>query len=193
MTRISASPDGAWLVTGNWRGDSITVWSLGTGEPELEIPAVNADAVFSPDGKWLVVCLGKEFQIREAGSWRITHQLHRPPDWVAGRACFSADGSLLVLAHTSSVLRLVDPATGEQMATLEPPELRGVASLCFTPDGSELVVATPDSRLQVWDLRRIRQELAAIGLDWNLAPYRPPSAPRHEPLRIEVCSDAARD
>jgi hypothetical protein len=37
----------------------------------------------------------------------------------------------------------------------------------------------------VWDLRLIRRELAARGLDWELPPY-PPAAPVDGPLRVKV-------
>src|SRR5205814_66240 len=53
------------------------------------------------------------------------------------------------------------------------------------PDGSQLAVTSSDG-IQVWDLRRIGRELAAIGLDEGFPSY-PPAAPQAtEPLRIEV-------
>jgi hypothetical protein len=38
----------------------------------------------------------------------------------------------------------------------------------------------------LWDLRRLRQELKALGLDWNLPEY-PPAPPRNaRPLQVVV-------
>jgi hypothetical protein len=35
--------------------------------------------------------------------------------------------------------------------------------------------------IALWDLRRLRQELATLGLDWEVAPY--PPARHTEPVR----------
>ena len=35
--------------------------------------------------------------------------------------------------------------------------------------------------LRVWDLRRIRQELDELGLDWTGSPHPPATAPQSEP------------
>jgi WD40 repeat protein len=60
-----------------------------------------------------------------------------------------------------------------------------VSSPCFTPDGSRLVVTTEGQGIQVWDLRLIRQQLAGIGLDWDMPAY-PPALPSAEagPVRV---------
>jgi hypothetical protein len=65
------------------------------------------------------------------------------------------------------------------LARLEDPDQHAGAAL-FTPDGTRLVVAVKDG-LRVWDLRRIRAELVKLGLDWDLAPYRP--LPAEQPTR----------
>ena len=40
----------------------------------------------------------------------------------------------------------------------------------FSPDGDRLAVATNGDHVQLWDLRLIRQQLAAMGLDWDQPP-----------------------
>jgi len=58
----------------------------------------------------------------------------------------------------------------------------------FSTDGTQLVTTNNDSSsIHVWDLRAIRQQLAKMGLDWELAPY-PPAGPRdiQPPLALSV-------
>jgi len=38
----------------------------------------------------------------------------------------------------------------------------------FSPDGATLLT-TASGTVHVWDLRRLRQELAALSLDWSTA------------------------
>jgi hypothetical protein len=45
---------------------------------------------------------------------------------------------------------------------------------CFTPDGTKLIVM--GDGLCVWDLRLIREQLLAMGLDWDWPPF-PPAVP----------------
>jgi hypothetical protein len=82
------------------------------------------------------------------------------------------------------VYRLVEPATGGELARLEDPDQNAGAAL-FTPDGTRLVVATKDG-LRVWDLRRIQAELVKLGLDWDLSPYPPPPEQPISPLTVGV-------
>jgi hypothetical protein len=39
--------------------------------------------------------------------------------------------------------------------------------LSFSPDGNLLAAAMMDHTVQIWDIRAIRRQLAAIGLDWE--------------------------
>jgi hypothetical protein len=74
-------------------------------------------------------------------------------------------------------VQLIDPTTGRALATLQAPEPRQVSWLCFSPDGDRLAVATTGDHVQLWDLRLIRRQLAAMGLDWDQPPD-PPAASR---------------
>src|SRR5208337_4252025 len=43
--------------------------------------------------------------------------------------------------------------------------------LAFSPDGTKLVAATRQKTALMWDLRRIRDQVAPMGLDWDAPPY----------------------
>jgi tetratricopeptide (TPR) repeat protein len=67
--------------------------------------------------------------------------------------------------------------------------------LCFNQDGSLLAAATAHHLIQLWDLRKIRRQLATMGLDWDLPPYPPPSGNDKgtEPIRITVQTPDPKD
>jgi WD40 repeat protein len=91
---------------------------------------------------------------------------------------FTADGRLLVITRSAQRVELVDTQTARELATLEAPSPQMVSWLGFSPDGSQLAAATENHVIQLWDLRLIRKQLAAMGLDWNTPPY-PPAGKSH--------------
>jgi tetratricopeptide (TPR) repeat protein len=84
---------------------------------------------------------------------------------------------MLAVIRTRRTVELVDPQTGQELASLEPPEPRNVAGLGFSPDGRRLVLTYNAPRIQVWDLEAVRRSLQELGLDWS-----PPVATSHESL-----------
>ena len=54
------------------------------------------------------------------------------------------------------------------------------------PDGSRLAVACGTHVIQLWDLRRIRNQLSTMGLDWSTRPYPPAGADADVPIQLEV-------
>jgi hypothetical protein len=85
------------------------------------------------------------------------------------------------------VIRLLDPATGRDCARLEDPNQDVAGSLAFTPDGTRLVAVSNDGKaIHVWDLKRIRAELARLDLDWDAPPYPERADTAPGPLAVEV-------
>jgi WD40 repeat protein len=102
----------------------------------------------------------------EAGTWREVRRFNH-----AGFT-FSPDSRLLALSDVFSVIRLVETATGREVARLTGPEPSWYLPACFTPDGTRLISNGPDpSALYVWDLRLIRRQLKELGLDWDWPQY----------------------
>jgi WD40 repeat protein len=87
---------------------------------------------------------------------------------------FSRDGRLLAIDDAGRV-RLVDPDSGREVATLDAGtgSLANFFCMAFSPDGTHLA-AGRDHMIHLWDLRRIRAQLAGLGLDWDAPPYPPP-------------------
>ncbi len=162
---LSLSPDGRWFATGNWRGTNVTVWDLATAQPIKQLVVRgNAMVLFSPDGQCVATASDEEYRLWKAGSWEPGLAMPRnPPSALLGHMAFSPDGRILaVLQGRNSEVKLIAVPSGNELATLDtgPP-------LCFSGDGSMLATAGEDLHSAfVWDLRRIRQRLAALHLDW---------------------------
>jgi tetratricopeptide (TPR) repeat protein len=64
--------------------------------------------------------------------------------------------------------------------------------MAFTPDRTQLVIAT-NMVLHVWNLRLLREQLAHVGLDWDLpsygkSPHEEQPAPRE--IKVELSADS---
>jgi hypothetical protein len=97
---------------------------------------------------------------------------------------------------------LADAATGRDFARLTTLQPVTPAPLVFSADGTKLIARTNQKTVLVWDLRRIREQLAPMGLDWDAPPYPTASAasdalgpmPPPRPVRVigEVIEPHAR-
>jgi WD40 repeat protein len=168
MKFVTVDPDGQWVATGGWNNRNALIWDAVTGLQKKELPTGFSPVVAaSPDGKWLVTGTGLEYCFWRTSDWALDHRILRPGhEGLSGQIVFSGDGKIVALSDTRSSLRLVSAQTGETLALIEPtPELE-IDYLALNFDGSELAVSRLGVPPQVWHLNRIRQQLAAIKLDW---------------------------
>jgi serine/threonine protein kinase/WD40 repeat protein len=186
LRRSVPSPDGRWVATSTWNGSNVKVWDTSTGAMAWELPCGHAAAMFSPDGRWLVTAIEKEYRFWQVGSWKPGNTI-RTGTVLPGSFGFTSDGSLLALDR-GYLARLIDPQSGRELATLEPPPEypRGLHWPSFSPDGGRLA-APFDRVILVWDLRLIRAQLATMRLDWDAAPIPAAErAPAPVPIRVRV-------
>jgi WD40 repeat protein len=156
----SVSPDGRWVAFGD-DFHYAEVFETATGKSVLRWPVGPPNRCrFSPDGRWLITPVDNG-RVYATGTWKPGPQLGagEPTD---------ATCELVVMAQTNGIYRVVELATGRELAQLEDPE-QNTRPAVFTPDGAKLIVAATNG-LRVWDLRRIRTELAKLGLDWDAPP-----------------------
>jgi serine/threonine protein kinase/WD40 repeat protein/tetratricopeptide (TPR) repeat protein len=182
---VSVSRDGSWVATGSHWGTGAKVWDAATGKPAADLAPTQSEVSvrFSPDGKWLATSSGTGVcRLWSVGSWR-----EGPSAGPAGRAiAFSHDSKLLAVETGQNSVRLIDPDTGKECARLEDPNQDRALFLTFSPDGTRLVANGEGQWLHVWDLRAIRAELAARGLDWGLPPNPPAEPADAPPARVAV-------
>ena len=127
----------------------------------------------------------------EVGYWEANPAAYAVGNWQAGRNlgpghiwdCTHNNGMAL-LGLGNGTLRLVDMATGRELARLEDPNQQ-FGDTRFTPDGTRVVAAAADG-LRVWDLRLIRERLVAMGLDWDAPRYAAAPSGDRIPLRLQI-------
>jgi WD40 repeat protein/tRNA A-37 threonylcarbamoyl transferase component Bud32 len=177
---LSVSPDGRWLAMAGVRPRTVGIWSIADGKLKAQLPVEGLSSIaFSPDGRWLAAGQPNGGSLWKVNSWEPGPRL--PP----GTVGFTPDGRQVVVAQTS-LITILDPATGRTVATLDDPKQDRSYGIAFTPDGAQLLATTHDSySVHVWDLRRIRAGLKAINLDWDAPPYPAPAAAAG-PLRLTV-------
>lgn len=175
---IAASPDGRWVASGSSLLLNAKVWDTQSQTNVLTVHAgKNHRLTFSPDGRWLAVH-GDVFDLRKVGSWNTAPPLpFDGPRPTLGAVAFSPDGRILAIVEDQGLVRLFDLVKWKSLGLLQPPMPGAINALAFSPDGTQLVAACMRGRLRMWDLRAVRQELAALQLDWDLPPLLPAKEP----------------
>jgi WD40 repeat protein len=186
---VSISPDAQYVATGTWQGTGVRIWERHTGKQVIELPVpASATVKFSPNGEWLITGTAKEYGFWSVGTWRLHHTIpqakgNRPP----GTITFGQDARWAALTHGRRGVRLVEPPSGSELAVLEAPDPRIIfPTVSRSPDGRFLAVPTEGHLIQLWDLARIRQQLAALNLDWESPPYPPAQEAASVPLLLGV-------
>lgn len=161
------SANGRWAAAGNWKASGVKVWDLSTREELCTLPVLSsASALFSPDSAKLVTS-GTSYELWSTANWQRLVQLTPPHSQSRpGPAVFSPDGALLAINSEPNIVELIDPNSGQVLADLEAPQSAHLAAFQFSPDSSKLYALEWSKQVQVWDIRRIRAELSALGLNW---------------------------
>jgi eukaryotic-like serine/threonine-protein kinase len=184
---LDLSPDGRWIASVTRSLDALQIWDARTGVLLTNIPSFGAwQCAFSRDGKWLAVGQKDSTKVLDTTDWRLRYRIeHRPHDGRHG-VTFSPDGKILALFNSNvQQMRLIRLETGEELASF--PVGLVTTAMRFNATGDRIAVANERGYVQLWDLRRVREQLAALHLDWNLPPYPPEQpAPAVAPLRVIV-------
>lgn len=166
ITGSVLSPDGTRLVALTYSGTKTSLLYTATGAEAglLLHRAALQSAAFSPDGSRLLM-FGADGTARlwdaSAGReipWRAHTRLidvvtgedqpwtERMPDWTAA---FNPAARQLATAGVDGVVRLWDPANGQQTFAL--PHGGPVGSLVFSPDGTRMITVSNHRDIRVWD------------------------------------------
>ena len=173
----AVSPDGAWAATSARHELGFKVWDLRAGKLSADLPATNniremGQVAFSPDGKWLVTGDTGAYMWWEVGTWKPRLRVPRNHPLTSALVGFAPDGSFVAVAGDRYDVLLLDPATGQELASLITPESHLTWWLAVSADSRRLLTSAEDPVITVWDLSLIHSRLAAMGLDW-VAPRQP--------------------
>jgi serine/threonine protein kinase/WD40 repeat protein len=190
---VALSPDATWVATAVWMGQAhpikVRIWDARTGACVrslgiAEVGGGDPQVAFTGDGRWLVTTTPREYRFWEVGSWQPgrTLALERGANRIVPLAA-AGDGTMLAVARARSAVQLLD-ASGNELASLTCPEQQEIFGMRFSPDCRLLAVRCDNQIVHVWDLARLRRELAGLGLDWDLRAFGP-EAPAGTPLPPE--------
>jgi len=183
MGAAGISPDGMWIAASMIGSDgvsrSVRIWDGNDGKQVKDLPITGTSLCrFSPDGRWLAIGDGGNWQLMKVGAW------DEPVRTFGGNFMFSPDGRIMAVMDVVGSIRLVKTESGQEVARLTGPEQGWYMPICFTPDGTRLIAGL--GWMYVWDLRLIRQELKAMGLDWDLPPFPPEVPDTRGRLRVTI-------
>jgi WD40 repeat protein len=186
---LTTSSDGQWLAAGFGRQPGAALFSVADGRLARTLPtAGSAEVAFTPDNRWLVTGAFDEYCFWDVSTGQRGLRIAREQDpGLTGRIAFTPDGKLMAIARSQWVVSLIDPVNGQELARLEHPNAQLVSALTFSPSGAQLAVATEGHAIQLWDLRKLRAELAALNLDWNQPPFTPENSSKGlPPLQVKI-------
>ena len=206
VTSVAFSPDGQWAALGNWREAGVPIWNLHGNRVE-RVLFTSADGSsknvvrFSPDGRWLVSCSSSSagdwgYYFWEVGTWKRGPFVLKTASTGLGVPAFSPDNRLVALCISPQQIRLADAATVRVVAHLSSFQPLSATSLAFSPDGTKLLASTNRKTVLMWDLRRIREQLRRMDLDWDQPPYAPEgdsTGTRRSPIRSIQVLGALRE
>jgi WD40 repeat protein len=150
---------------------NVTVFNLSNSVAVKVLPVAlqMKTLAFSPDSRWLVTGDNQQFQFWDTADWKCVRSLPRTATAGGpGVVAFTADSRTVAVTYSSQLVRLIDMASGNELATLESSLPKDIFNMEFSPDGNHLamIVAGQNNHLQIWDLPMLRKKLAALKLDW---------------------------
>ncbi|MBD3354284.1 MAG: hypothetical protein GF364_22570, partial [Candidatus Lokiarchaeota archaeon] len=160
MSILASGPDGS-LLLGNvalYNAYHSSLWNPDESQMAGDL-VESPDArsyVFSPDGHWLAVAVGKQgVHLRDTQDTFWNGPILAGHRAGVGAVAFTPDGQVLASGDWSGNIQLLRVAGGRRLLR----ELRGhqdtVRGLAFTPDGRKLISGGDDNTIRVWDIAGI--------------------------------------
>ncbi len=183
---VAVSPDGLQVASFGWDAgsDGFRVWEAKTGKLiHVFRKGLLGLGRFTPDGKHLVhrATGEKELLLWSASDWKMLRKLGSP-----GEFALSPDSQYIAVAELNGKARLTRISDGALIARFDAPGEEYLKGMAFSPDGRFLVATTIErNKHHVWDLWKLRRQLAKLKLDWEKEPA-PKDTAVSDPIIVEI-------
>jgi hypothetical protein len=173
-----------FVASFSWNAKGFRVWESETGKLiHAHDQGTVGGGQFTPDGKYLVT---RAFGIPDILLWSV-------PDCKVIRSlgseaefAISADSRYIVAAERGGKVRLNRIDNGDLIARFDAPGEDYLLDISFSPDGRYLFgVNLERTKHHVWDLWKLRRQLAELKLDWETTPA-PEAGAAREPIVVEI-------
>ena len=121
---------------------------------------------FTPDSRRLVTRDAKEYAAWEVGTWRKLASWPADTTSLAARIRFSPDGTLVAVLQGNDRVQFVRTGDWRVVVTLIGPVQLDLVDMGWNGAGDRFYLLNRDGLVREWNLRTLREELAAMGLDW---------------------------
>lgn len=162
---LSISPDARWIATTPRPPTAMEIWDTASRRKIFTSKSHRVWLTsFSPDGKWLVGTGADGHVVWETGTWKQAFHFQHEG---GGNATFAQGGRLMALVRGLGEVQLYAMPEARCLIQLQPPQPLLGAVIKLREDGNRLWLLPQGNRVFEWDLAKLRQELAARGLDWQ--------------------------
>jgi WD40 repeat protein len=179
-------PSGNWVASFSFHGKGFRLWEIKTGKLLNANDQGNGGVwgQFTPDGKYLITTASG---IPDILLWSVPDcKLVRTVRSRGTASAISPDSRYIVVAEAAGKVRLNRIDNGDVIARFDAPGDDYLADIHFSPDGRYLFgINIERTKHHVWDLWKLRRQLAKLKLDWETTPA-PEAATVREPIVVEI-------
>jgi serine/threonine protein kinase/WD40 repeat protein len=168
------APDGRSVAFWGWNTNKASkgqlyVWDFDRAAQPREVAdgiwPRRQDQSFTPDGRSLLAWANGVLVAVEVASGKQTPRSAQHVESQVPGLCLSPEGSkLAVISRSALGLDIRNPENCELLYSL-PPEPGAVQWLAWSPDSRRLAVPRDNGNIGIWDLEKVEQVLAQLGLN----------------------------